>query len=1124
MPSPLARLELAGAPVIRLGAGGASSQSLAPLDAALFAWLAVEGPVPRARIAALLWPDKDPDGARNLLRQRLFRLRKVLGVEVVTGGHTLALADGVTHDLAESDRVLGDLDAETFAPGEFARWLGLLRERRRSRVRSSLAELAAMAEQARDYDDALAHAKELLALEPLSEEAHRRVMRLHYLKGERAAALLAFDACERVLKDEVGARPSPETQALLALIEGAKEAAAGQALAMPTSMLRPPRLVGRARELAELHAAWHAAQVAALIGEAGMGKTRLAQEFGVAHAGTLHVAARPGDAGVPFATLARLLRAVAQRSDAAADRRPALPAASRQLIAHVLPEFDGAAGRPTGEGQRLALLRAVRLLLAAHPRDALLVVDDLHFADEASLDLLAGLVDGEDLQGDAPQPQRWLLAWRPAEAGSALALLQDRLIEQIRLATIALGPLDEAALAELVDSLALPGVSGAALAPGLLKRTGGNPLFVLETLKQAWVGRTLGEFADARALPRPQSVGRLIERRVAQLSPGALALARVASIAGVDFSIELAEYVLQATAMAFADSLNELEAAQVLRGTQFAHDLVFEAVRASVPRAIAEHTHGKVAQWLEEHAGEPARIAQHWIAARQRARARPGLEEAARRASRAARHREAAGFLATKSEIEEALGEREPAFASLAAATEELIEVHCGLEEGTALCDRAERLAANGEQQVHARLLRATLHTHLRLGEPAVAHAEQALALAESIGHERLVAYSHKVLGDACAIAGHNQRSLQHVQRALAWIDQHGDAAERSNAHGALAMQLDDCGRGAESLFHHERGLALALEAGDRQSASIACTNLFRNRVFAGRLEEAEAACLRAEQLVADYEGASSHAPMLHMGVAMLHCSAGRYEAALQRAEGALALARQQAPAVVDLALVRLAYCWWHLGQWARVKRELDAVSARGLGVQAVAFGSARMAWAYALATDPRQAPQRREALRRLVEAAPEGERPDLRLPAALALVDAAGAAEALDAIAALRNQAQAAGHVNVVLATHLREAEVALATDPRHARRAALAALELHAQGLRTTALMPGEVWLHSARALDAAGDRERAEELAAQGREWVLDTARGMPAPYRPSFMQRNPVNAQLLALAAQLVPLPG
>ncbi len=204
-------------------ADGGARLPLAPRDAALLAWLALEGPTPRARLATLLWPDSDADAARNALRQRLFQLRKQIGVELVAGSTTLALADGVTHDLEQADQVLGDGPA--VAAGEFADWLAQQRRRRQTRLRQSLTELAQMAEAAGDWPDALAHAQELLALEPLSEEAHRRLIRLHYLAGDRAAALLAFDRCEQVLKDEIGARPSAETLALLATLEAGTVAA-----------------------------------------------------------------------------------------------------------------------------------------------------------------------------------------------------------------------------------------------------------------------------------------------------------------------------------------------------------------------------------------------------------------------------------------------------------------------------------------------------------------------------------------------------------------------------------------------------------------------------------------------------------------------------------------------------------------------------------------------------------------------------------------------------------------------------------------------------------------------------------------------------------------------------------
>jgi DNA-binding SARP family transcriptional activator len=648
-------LRLADEPSMR---GSAEPVPLNHRDAALLAWLAIEGPTPRAQLATLLWPDSASDGARNALRQRIFQLRRQAGAEVVSGSSTLTLASSVDHDLHDADGVLGSRRDEI--GGAFGLWLTQQRDRRRARIRQGLVELSQMAEGAKDHADALTHAQELLALEPLSEDAHRRVIRLHYLAGDRAAALLAFDRCERVLKDEVGTRPSPQTLALLATVQAVGETKVATSDGpVPASVLRPPRLIGRDAELAALDAAWRGGQVVALIGEAGLGKTRLLQAFAERHAGVVRAAGRPGDAGVPFATLARLLRAVMALDGAAPTAALAAPA--RHAIARVLPEVDAGVAPAAGEGQRLVMQRALRSLLQTQVQGQNqnpnplrgLIVDDLHFADEASLEMLRALIDGgaepdaddnDKVNGrndthnpDAAPPLHWVLAYRPAEAASPVRALHDGLLEQARVLALPLRPLDEAALAELVDSLALPGVQGHALAPGLLRRTGGNPLFVLETLKQAWVERTLAQLADAANLPKPLSVSRLIERRVAQLSPGALALARVASIAGVDFGIALAEAVLGASAMQFADALNELEAAQVLRGTQFAHDLVFDAVRHSVPAAIAQHTHTRVAAWLETNGGEPARVARHWVDAGRDTLALPWLQKAADAARRAHR-------------------------------------------------------------------------------------------------------------------------------------------------------------------------------------------------------------------------------------------------------------------------------------------------------------------------------------------------------------------------------------------------------------------------------------------------------------------------------------------------------
>jgi DNA-binding SARP family transcriptional activator/tetratricopeptide (TPR) repeat protein len=1114
------QLQLADSPAF-VGADG-SGVVLSARDAALLAWLALEGPTSRARLASLLWPDKDADAARNDLRQRLFRLRKVLGVDLVQGNATLGLVEGVGHDLEEADTVLGQTSGEEIAPGEFAHWLEQQRARRRDRVRRSLVELCRMAEGAKDWDDALSHARELLALEPLSEAAHLRVIRLHYLAGERVAALLAFDGCERMLKDEVGATPSAEALALLATISAAQSSTLpALAQTVPASVLLPPRLIGRDDELAALHRGWQLGQVVALIGEAGLGKTRLLHAFVEARSGVVRAAGRLGDAGVPFATLARLLRAVMARAGTTWSLDEQLPAGARTEIARVLPEFDGPATRHGGEGQRLVMRGAVRGLLTAQVDLIGLVVDDLHFADEASLEMLRALIDEDsDPDNAAARPLRWALACRPSEAGSPVRALHDALVEQARLTPIALAPLDAAALAALVDSLGLPGVEGRVLAPGLLRRTGGNPLFVLETLKQAWVERTLDRLADAALLPRPESVGRLIERRITQLSPGALALARVASIAGADFGIGMAEQVLQASAMQFADALNELEAAQVMRGNAFAHDLVHDAVRASVPATIAAHTHAKVAEWLEQRQGEPARIAAHWIAAQQAARALPWLQRAADAARRALRAKEYVAFLERKSEIEEATGQPQAAFASLILAAEEFVNVDLDSLVALAHCDRLDRLARTPQQRLEARLHRA--HMHQQRGEPRLALPIEQAALRDAVRLDdaRLLATCHQMLGVACSTTNQAAQALHHLQACTPWVSANGSDEQRSELHGNLAVLHDNLGQLDDALPHHELAFDLSHRSGNLSNASVACGNLACNRIDAGDLHAAERSLLQGQQIIAMYDGFGAHMGFLQVLRALSLCHLGRYGDALAQAEQAVQSMRQYQPGHVDHALLRLGACWWHLGQWSRLSQLLAAVTLDERSSVSVRVQHARLSDVVASAgmSGSTAGAVARHAMHAELAAIGAADRPDLRLPLQIDLAAHAGPEAALGRLDTLRAEGERIGHLGTVLAARIRAAGMASAIDPARARREALAALEL-ANERQTTVLLPAELWLQCGRALVAAGDTAHAAEVLSRGRAWLRATAaEQVPEPFRDSFLQRNPVNRELLALASR------
>ncbi|WP_082368647.1 BTAD domain-containing putative transcriptional regulator, partial [Piscinibacter sakaiensis] len=217
---PLPELRLHGPPHLRWPDGRA--RALAAREAALLAWLHLEGPAPRAVLAGRLWPGSDEAQARANLRQALVRLRRSAGAVLAEGPAGLCLAEGlrVAPDPAMVDpaaesgalRLLGPLEFDDTP--DLAAWLSQRRdaaERDRLRLR-----LAAAREHlaAGRLDEALAAADALLAADPAVEEAHRVRMDVFRRRGDRAAAIGAWDACRDALRTAFGIAPSVVTNAL----------------------------------------------------------------------------------------------------------------------------------------------------------------------------------------------------------------------------------------------------------------------------------------------------------------------------------------------------------------------------------------------------------------------------------------------------------------------------------------------------------------------------------------------------------------------------------------------------------------------------------------------------------------------------------------------------------------------------------------------------------------------------------------------------------------------------------------------------------------------------------------------------------------------------------------------
>jgi predicted ATPase/DNA-binding SARP family transcriptional activator/Tfp pilus assembly protein PilF len=266
---------------------------------ALLAYLAVQSqPIPREHLAALFWESAAEAQGRANLSWVLNKLSSLLPGCLQVDRHTVRFQRSDTYWLdidafeeltaqKKSDSLAAavDLYRGEFADGlyldgcaEFEIWLVGERERWRERVARALGELIAYRSQRREYEQGLRFARRLLALEPWREETHRQVMRLLMRSGQRSAALAQYEACRRVLAEELGVEPTEETIALYERIRAADPAHRHNLPPQPTPF------VGRTEEQAELLNLLDDpdCRLLTILGPGGIGKTRLALQAAMA--------------------------------------------------------------------------------------------------------------------------------------------------------------------------------------------------------------------------------------------------------------------------------------------------------------------------------------------------------------------------------------------------------------------------------------------------------------------------------------------------------------------------------------------------------------------------------------------------------------------------------------------------------------------------------------------------------------------------------------------------------------------------------------------------------------------------------------------------------------------------
>ncbi|MBA2464421.1 MAG: AAA family ATPase [Nocardioidaceae bacterium] len=566
---------------------------------ALLAHLAVtERPRPRDSLADLLWPGSDPERARGALRRTLSSLRSAIGHELLeaTRDHVrLIRGPGLAIDVAlfrssrESSRLeeavalfRGDF-LEGFAvrdAPDFEDWAQIEADILRRELVAALAELAMTRETAGDRMGALDAVRRWVTVDPLHEPAHRALIRLYAESGDRAAALIQYRECVRTLSRELGVPPLTETTELYeAINRGVYLAPAPPPVQASAEAPASPDLVGRSLELAALRSAYDSlgpdGGVVRIEGEAGIGKTRLAEEFLATlradGAQVLVGRAFEDETGLAYGPVAEALLVRLREGDAwlsGVDDRTLGEAARLlpDLLTEVVPTIASPAGGPGAETRFLSGLWGTLVSAAEGPRPGVLFLDDAQWADDATLTLLSyGLrrLTGRPLlllmTGRTPYDH----ALRRAASAAALGG---------RGTLVHLERLPETAVAEMVRA-ARPEEEGAELVHRLWEKTEGVPLFLVEYL------RTLDEEGE---WVLPSGARELLLTRLGPLTETARQTLSAAAVIGRSFDTDAVRLVSGRTEDETVTSLEELVGRGLLREGSFDYDFGHGLVRALV--------------------------------------------------------------------------------------------------------------------------------------------------------------------------------------------------------------------------------------------------------------------------------------------------------------------------------------------------------------------------------------------------------------------------------------------------------------------------------------------------------------------------------------------------------------
>jgi DNA-binding SARP family transcriptional activator len=878
---------------------------------ALLLYLAVEGGMhSRSKLAALLWPDSETQVARKALRNAIVLLRSLLAdPDAPASPHNHLRSEGELLGLDRQSPLELDLDVvqqayqqaqrhstiqteeqratlithvehaltlvrgpflDGFWLGEdapFDEWVSQQQQQWQVRLQVLCERLSAWQEESGELEQARITLTRWLALDPLAEEAYRRLMRVHLALGDPTGALQVYATCRTRLAEELRVKPSADTVALAEHIRAsaARRGSLPDGPAATPAQRRPPGelvapLVGRQASFSQLVGSFQQAlqgqpQAVLLVGEAGIGKTRLAREWvaWAASQGALVLTGQAFEMGgrLPYQLLVEALRPRLEAENAPEDLLEDLWLAE---LARLLPELRVRyPDLPTPTEDELTakgrLFEAVARLLDAlsRARPLVLLLDDLQWVDEASLDLVRYLgrywiKHGSRvlLLGTLRSEQ---LELTPALAAHLVDLGRDLPVSQVPLQ-----PLSQAQTLQLVQALAGVGTqstrngskrrehgsdqpSAAGTAPAaeretklsalgdvLFAQAAGQPLYLLETLKlwrdRQWlvprvdvdghfrleVGvelETIVAQEQSHGALLPPSVRALILARLASLSQAARHLVQGVAVLGTAAHAQVLWQLAEMGVQEGVEALEEAVKSGILREEEpgggrlgsycFSHDLLREVVYTELGAARRQVLHQRALARLSGEGALASELAYHALAAGEAKEAYSYSVQAGM---------EAVAVFA----VADAIGHYEQARA--------LLQEHQRLQTW---------LSAPEVERLYAHLGRA--YADQKAWEKAQDAYEELLAYAQ---HQRLPALASMTLNRLAILAVQQSKDQSQVQTLLdeAWHmaqtshDQHTLAETEWNLAQITTAAWQDP---MNALLHGEQALSLARALHDQE-------------------------------------------------------------------------------------------------------------------------------------------------------------------------------------------------------------------------------------------------------------------------------------------------------------------